>query len=209
MTLVLRKSREELAKAEKAYLELIAAQSVEQAEQAWLKLIHALEHVWYKTLNNMTTCSRFQGWSGKYVKLRRSDELLAYLKNARDADTHTISEPVGVDFENTGIASLEIIGADGSTLRYVDVPHIKKFLQKQGLHDNTVVHVDASNKSTTAARLMRLNIIHNRSRSYRPPTTHLSNLLVSNDPVSVAKLALEFYTNFVNEVEVQFQNEGI
>lgn len=207
MTLILKNSRIEIKNAEESYLLLFNAQTFSQAEKAWLDFLGALERVWQKTEYNMQKNSRYKGWRGKYISLRRNDELLAYLKNARDAKEHTISEVAGIKFSESGMAKLGIRGVDGNVTNLWNFPSMKKFLEQSELTNDTVVHVEPEEKNMIKADLMKLNIVHNRGISYSPPTKHLNKELHDTDSLSIAKLGLEFYKEFVKEVEATFFNE--
>jgi hypothetical protein len=39
---------------------------------------------------------------------------------------------------------------------------------------------------------------------YNPPKTHMGNKLPWSAPINVAELGIEYYRNFINEVEEQF-----
>ncbi|HSX43469.1 MAG TPA: hypothetical protein VLF59_05285 [Candidatus Saccharimonadales bacterium] len=209
MPLILKKSREELTKAERALAGLHKARTMDDAERAWQHLINALERVWLKSIANMQNSSRFQGWCGKYVKLRRSDDLLAYLVNARGAYEHTIRELVGAKFEDTDMANLTILGEDGSYLRLFDVPEMRAFLDKAELHGDTIVHVETEKKATTDAKIMQLHTIYNRGRTYPVPLRHLGKPLEENDSITIGGLGIKFYKGYIESVEAEFQNENI
>lgn len=205
--MILKNSRIELKNAEESYLLLLNAQTFSEAEKAWLDFLGALERVWQKTEYNMQKNSRYKGWHGKYISLRRNDELLAYLKNARDAKEHTISEGAGIKFSESDMSKLGIRGADGSLTKLWEFPSMKKVLEKSELTNDTVVHVEPDEKNMIKADLMKLNMVHNRGVSYSPPTKHLNKELNDTDPFFIAKLGLEFYKEFVKEVEATFFNE--
>jgi hypothetical protein len=141
--------------------------------------------------------------------MRRDDELLCYLKNARDAKEHTISQAVGIKFKETGMANIGVNGDDGSVMLLSSIPSIRDFWKKSGLTEETIVHVSSDDKDKISSSSMKLNIVHNKGVSYSPPKIHLGKNLPDNDPLMVAKLGLVFYKNFVHDVEREFKNSGI
>ncbi len=175
-----------------------------ELEAAWSAFLYRVERVWYKTLSHMKANPRFLGWKGKYEALRKADELLLYLKQARGAEEHTIVEVVGVEFRDSPMGQLGIRGADGSVVPLWDFPEMRAFLEKAGLTDKAVVHAEAGEKATYRADFARLNIIHNRGGAYLPPKRHLGQDLKANDPITVAEFGLEFYRTFVTDVEAGF-----
>jgi len=85
-------ARAELGKARASIEEMHGAKSLSEFEGSWKDFLHKLERVWNKAVNVCGKNPRFNGWKGKYEKLRREDELLAYFTNARDAEEHTVAE---------------------------------------------------------------------------------------------------------------------
>ena len=86
-----RHSRIVLARAAAALQAMEAAEELEAFERHWQEFLHRVERVWIKCTAQYKSSSRWQGWSGEMVRLRRNDPLLSHLKNARDADQHTLS----------------------------------------------------------------------------------------------------------------------
>lgn len=209
MPLILKNSREEIKNCSKAVEKMINSTTFREAESAWFDFLAGLERIWNKTLYNMQSSSRFKGWYGQYKKLRKDDELLSYLKNARDAREHTISQPVGIKFSESGMAKLGIKGSDGSVTPFASIPSIRDFWEKSGVVDETIVHVFEEEKDKFKSKLMMLNTVHNRGRSYSPPHKHLGKKLVDNKPIIVAKLGLIFYQEFIQKVELEFKDLGI
>ena len=65
-------------------------------ESNWIDFLINLEKIWKKSELECKHFSTFQPWQGKYKNERRKDPLLKYLKNARDADQHSI-QPITIE----------------------------------------------------------------------------------------------------------------
>lgn len=74
-------------------MSLKAAENFEVFEEEWRHFLNCIEKVWDKVERSCQHVKNsFQPWQGKYANLRRKDMLLRYLKQARDADNHSIQE---------------------------------------------------------------------------------------------------------------------
>ena len=68
--------------------------SFHKFERAWRDFLTSIDRVWNKTESR---CVNVKGWSkfeSKYKRLRKKDELLKYLIQARNVSEHSISEVV-------------------------------------------------------------------------------------------------------------------
>jgi hypothetical protein len=68
-----------------------SASDFDSFEDAWRQYLMALRKVWIKTERGCQHVrKRFEPWQGKFKRQRKKDQLLRYLKHARNADEHTI-----------------------------------------------------------------------------------------------------------------------
>ena len=122
--------------------------------------------------------------------------LLRYLKQARDADNHSIQDVAkiepggrGIRFQNPRggyIKHMEIRG--GELVAYEGDPII--------IEDKL-------------PRLVAVSV-KNNGAWYNPPTSHLDQQIPSHHPVFLAELGLKFYENYIREVErTFFQNKAL
>lgn len=185
-----RQARAEIYTAEQALQSMKLAKSFNEFERIWKIYLNCIEKCWLKVEGICQPIrNNFEPWQGKFLNLRKKDMLLKYLKNARDADQHTIQEVVEPITElrsiyalhNTHIKSLRIDG--GNITEYVG--------SKPLFTTNTLAGV----------KLLR---IKNRSDWYSPPTQHLGKCLEKNDPISIAQHGLEFYKDFLDQAEKEF-----
>lgn len=107
----LKHPRAELKAAENALQAMRTAQSFDKFEEEWRSFLNYLEKVWVKAER---ACQHIQNqflpWQGEFSRLRKKDMLLRYLKQARDADNHSIQEVVE---HKPGIYSFSLPGGPG------------------------------------------------------------------------------------------------
>jgi ribosomal protein S15P/S13E len=166
--------------------------SLDEYEEHWKDYLHNLERSWNKLTSHLKKSPKFQGWNrrGQVEKLRKKDNLLSYLVNARGADEHSIEDITARESGGIGINP-----AEGNSLT---------------LKNLTINGNDISFESEQAVRVdfipgkIRLLPVSNRGRAYEVPSKHLSRVLKSSDPVEIAEIAVKFYTEFFKEAEAYF-----
>jgi hypothetical protein len=90
---VLKHPRAELRAASRAIEDMRTASSMEEFEAEWRQFLACLEKVWTKVERSCQKVRyKFEPWQGTYHRLRKKDMLLRYLKQARDADNHSIQD---------------------------------------------------------------------------------------------------------------------
>lgn len=113
----LKAAKAELIAAEKALAAMEAAKDFSSFEEEWRSLLNNLEKVWIKTERACQHIqNKFQPWQGKYSQLRKKDMLLRYLKQARDADNHSVQE---VMEKKPGHYSFTVPGGPGESIPFL------------------------------------------------------------------------------------------
>jgi len=188
--------RSELQAAAKTIEGMRDAKSFDEFEAEWRAFLNYLEKAWIKVERCCQPFrAKFQPWQGTYHHLRKKDMLLRYLKQARDADNHSIQDVAtiepgsrGIRFQNPRggyINHMEIRG--GALVAYEGDPII--------IEDKP-------------PRLVAVSV-KNNGAWYNPPTSHLDQQIPSHHPVLLAELGLKFYENYIREVEHEFfQNKA-
>lgn len=192
MSNALTNSRAELARAKAALEQLKSAKSFVEFEDKWRDLLGYLEKCWNKSaLECNHVKNQFIPWQGTFVKLRRKDPLLSYLKQARDSDNHSVQEAIdrvpggiGGKFVNPRggyINSLAITG-DGSIHYQGDPLTINYFPEK-----------------------VEVRSVVNFGTTYEPPKYHRGTRLHSQkDPLEIASHGISFYENYLDQIERKF-----
>ncbi len=179
-------SEKELKKAKKSLKIMKEIKSKEdknlliEFESNWIDFLINLEKIWKKSELECKHFSTFQPWQGKYTSERRKDPLLKYLKNARDADQHSIqSITIEKDYE------IEIISpSEGST-----------FIEGE----NIEIKVDIKNPRIEPETFKNFDVL------YAPPLEHLGEKLINpNDPIEIAELGIRYYEEYLNSIRAKF-----
>lgn len=191
-----RHSRIELTRAAAALQAMEVSEDLRAFELHWQEFLHRLERVWIKCATQYKRSSRWQGWSGEVVRLRRKDPLLSYLKNARDADQHTLSE---ITARSPSALTLTAGGPQGRAL-------IKRLtIDRDGklrMEGDGVLNLVFRPEQT------RLVPVVNRGRAYPVPRSHLGRPINPEDVLAVARTAWAYYANLLDQAEASFSADG-
>ena len=190
----LNQSRVEIQKAENSFQSMKDSKTLHEFETHWRDFIINIEKAWIKSERECQDFkNKFQPWQGNYVKSRRIDPLLKYMKNARDADMHSIQEIVEKINGSSSINPLnKKIGL-----------HIDKLVIKNG----KIVEYEGSQPLIIENKPAKIEAIPfvNQGTTYFPPTYHKGKSLKNpKNPIEIGGLALEFYSNYLNEIEKKF-----
>ena len=132
-------------------------------------------------------------WKKPYAKLRKKEPLLKYLKQARNAEMHGISESVSAS------SGIEI---EDKTGRGMQIKAIEYTL-KEGLLE---INLKTNDLFTDVnVKLMpidpKLVKVQNRSKWYNPPKTYLGNKIDDLHPISIAEIGYKFYKSYISDAE--------
>ncbi|GED78413.1 MULTISPECIES: hypothetical protein [Pseudomonas] len=183
--------RIELEKALKSIEEMEHAKSLDDFEEAWKAYLFRIERSFNKAQAHFKKSPKWDAWWGKYKRLRSSDELLAYLINARGAEEHSVEEIVGRDGGGIGINP-----AHGNSL-YIESLTTDAFGNIQ-IRSPQAIKIDFIPEKT------KLLPVLNRGRTYPTPHMHLGKPIDASDVCGVARLAHNFYSSFLLEAELYF-----
>lgn len=156
-------------------------------QSAWETFVFRLERAWDRTERAVRTVAGrdAQSWISVNSKLRRTDPLLVYLRQARNAETHAISTSISMD----RVVSLSDRFGRPFSIRDVTISIVGKTLTIDVTsHD---IGIDWTGNLEPGDPY--LQTIVNRGKSYEPPGLHLGNRLVDRHPVAVATRGLNFY----------------
>lgn len=183
---------DQLKKAESYIDKMANAASLHEYDEYWKEFLHNLERSWNKLTSHLSKSPKYQGWveRGRTEGLRRQDQLLSYLVNARGAEEHSVS-----DISRKQPGGIGINPAFGRRL------HINKLEINNGQ-----IYIDSEQPIKVEFIPGRVDLLNveNRGREYQVPTEHLGKKLSSNDPIEIAKLGVEFYRKYFEKAEKQF-----
>jgi len=187
----LRHAKDELSAAKRAIDSMSKAKDTEIFEQAWREFLSCLEKAWIKTEQ---IChphrAEFQPWQGKYQRLRKKDALLRYLKQARNADNHSIQD---VSQLNPGklIVKWKHPSGDSSKDIEIDESEANNYNADELFIELTSPHIEALP-------------VKNQGKWFNPPKSHLGKAIEDIHPVTLAEHGFEFYSKFLAETERKF-----
>jgi hypothetical protein len=188
----LRHPRLELTAAAAAISNMGESKSMEEFEQAWRAYLNNIEKCWVKVERSCQhVVNQFQPWQGQYTNLRKKDMLLRYLKQARDADNHSVQDVAQMEPGSASIQSRP--GADVHTIRHMEVRNGK------------IVHYDGDPLVMTITPPQPVAVrVKNNGEWYNPPTSHLGKPVTSRHPIHLASLGLAFYSDYLEKVHQKF-----
>lgn len=166
------------------------AQSFADFEEHWKNLLHQVERCWTKASSKYGSLSNWRAFRDKYESLRRNDPLLAYMKNARDADEHTVDDIVSHEPGGIGINP-----AEGNSL-YIERMEINRGLIS--IESPQRIRVDFIPGKT------KLLPVNKRDGTYAAPTSHLGDAIDPDNVADVAERAIGFYEKVLDEAESAF-----
>jgi len=187
----LKHSKAELRAASRAIESMKRSDSMDRFESEWREFLTCLEKVWTKVER---TCqphrNTFQPWQGQFQALRKKDMLLRYLKQARDADNHSIQDMTEI---KPGETTLNLVNRGGGYIQNLEIRN-GQIVSYQG---------DPMVLKTTFPHPIAVPI-QNNGVWYNPPTSHLGRPVLNLHPVTLADLGIAFYSDFVGQAEGKF-----
>lgn len=184
-------ARKELNACKRCFERMISAKNYEEYEEAWCDFLNRLEKIFEKL---QRACypqkEKFNALLSKENALRNSDPLLKYLKQARNADTHSIQDiaqkvpgslSVGIDIPNSNVP----IRIEKLVMRGTEITEYR------GSHPLIV---------TFTPETVEVKELINRGVHYSPPESHLSRPLETRHPTDLARLGVEFYEQLFEKV---------
>lgn len=190
------KARSRLRIATKAIEDLKAATNHQEFSDTWYSFLTAAKNV-YTCLEQASKASaEDRQWFGAAKAVRKGDELLQYLFQARDDEEHGVE--VATELRPGGI------GIGVNKPGFSKAMHIRslKFDEKGGVEldaeslDGLPILIEA-----TPGRTVLKPVNGRGNRTYSPPTSHLGQPLPDNSPIIVAQLALVYLRGLVDKAE--------
>jgi hypothetical protein len=188
------KAKSRMRVAEKALSELKVSSEYEVFSDTWYTFLVAEKSVYTVLEQGAKISPQSRQWFGKVKQIRRDDELLQYLFEARNDDEHglessTVHVPgslsIGVAREGYS-RSMRFSGSIGMG----GALNIESLDGKPVLIEETLPHV----------RL--INVMARGNRTIPPPTTHRGSPLADHSPVNVAELGFVYLAELVAEAEL-------
>lgn len=187
----LRHSKADLRSAARAIEIMKASDSFEAFESEWRVFLTCLEKVWAKVERACQPHKNaFQPWQGQFQALRKKDMLLRYLKQARDADNHSIQDVAVIV---PGRSTINFLNPKGGYIKHLRISNG----QVTHYEGDPIVQTSTSPHAVAVA-------VKNNGNWYNPPTTHLDKAIPDQHPITLAELGLKFYGDYLTKVEQIF-----
>jgi hypothetical protein len=183
------KLQEELSRARNLITAMKGSGTLAELEDHWKEYLGRLERVWFKATAHYKKSPKWQRWQARFEKERKDDPLLSYLRNARGADEHTVSDIV--EHQQSHIAIVP--GEHGGTIRNLRIGSGFATAETTGTVD--VVF--------NPARIKLLPVV-NRGVTFDVPRMHQGSTLDPESVVAVAEVGLRYYENFLNDADMFF-----
>jgi hypothetical protein len=184
------KLQDELARAREALVAMRSSKNLAELERFWKEYLGRIERVWFKLFAHYKRSPKWQAWQAPYEKMRKSDPLLSYLRNARGADEHTLADIV--EHQQGQIAIVP--GEQGGTIR-----NIKVF--EDGTY--TAETTGTVGVEFNSSRIRLLPVV-NRGVTYAVPRHHQGLAIDSDDVLKLAEIGLNFYEQLLRDAEIFF-----
>ena len=190
------KARSRLRIAAKAIDHLKAATNHQNFSDTWYTFLTAAKNVYTCLEQASKATAPGRQWFGGIKALRKSDELLQYLFQARDDEEHGVEAATELQPGALGIG----VNKPG----FSTAMHIRRLaIDQQGnveldatSHDGKPILLEI-----TPARSILKPVTGRGNRIYDPPTAHLGNAIPDNSPIPVAQLALIYLESLVDQAE--------
>lgn len=169
----LRYAAEEFSLADSAYRKMvkIGVGDFAEYEKAWREFLHHIERVWIKTQAAIHNMPDWQRIESEAEGLRTNDPLLAYIKQVRNVDEHTISD-IAKDWD----------------------PRFK-VIQK-----GNKIELNWKEWDRPLLPVKNRGIVYNPPQSHLGKSIEHLKRKGKAEPRVVAELALKFYCDFLNKV---------
>jgi hypothetical protein len=186
--------------AAKALEDLRAWKSFDEFDTAWFVFLSAWKAVYTTLEQGVKGDPKATQWFGLRNKTRRADELLQYLYQARNDDTHGLEEQA--QKTSGGLAF-------GRPLDSSKPMIIKNMTISTGPAGPSITY-DATSENfdphfeIIAAKVSLLPVRDRDKQSgkvYPPPTSHLGNPLKDDSPVYIAELGLAYVRSMVEDAK--------
>lgn len=182
-------SKDKLRKAKNALADYNAAKSFDQALDAWTTFLNAVGGVYAKLEQGCKGNKNSEAWFNRKHQERKTDKMLQYLHQARNADEHGLARVARNDLA-TGI---------NKTLAFNERIPVKV----QFLEADRKTPKGEPRDAVVAGPSARLVAVTNRGQTYAPPSEHLGEPLPYGEDFHdvVMGAAIEYIETMIAEAE--------
>lgn len=185
------KAGKRLRSAKEALERISRSPNFAEFERAWTDLLIHLNSMHQIFFVGSANLPKSDAWCAKIKGERRSDPLLQYLQQARNADEHGI-EPLA-KLEPGGM----FIGGPGESFHLRSLRAVPDGLGGMRVE----VETGAGQKPTIGFRAPYASLVPvtNRKVRYDPPKQHLGEIIDDPTPLKIAELAFAYHEHMLKE----------
>ncbi|BCU55284.1 hypothetical protein [Enterobacter kobei] len=186
-------AKKELNRALRCIERMKQAKSYDEYDEAWSDFLSRIENVFSRVKLAAGNHAKYIGFSSKVNHLRSTDELLIYLKQARNTAHHGIADTSRFIAGGLGINPFTPGGS----------VHIKNMtIDRQG---NVTFTPGGPVEVVTHPSTIEAVSCSNRGMKYDPPANHLGQKILSKSPITLAELGCKFYQDYLFSAEQTFK----
>lgn len=185
-------AKKELNRAFRCIERMKEAKNYDGYDEAWSDFLSRIENVYSRVKVAAGNHRKYLGFSSKVNHLRSRDELLIYLKQARNTAHHGIADTSRF---LAGGLSIDSISPGGS----VHIQHMS--IDGQG--NTTIIPGGPVKVVIEPGKIEAVSCI-NRGIKYDPPENHLGKAILSKNPIALAELGYKFYHDYLVSAEQAF-----
>lgn len=191
----------ELARACEFFELMKKDKTFEDFESHWKLFLHHIERLWLKSKSHYKKSPKWARWARPYEAEWKSDQLLQYLHEARNAEQHTVAEIVSKDLiGGTGIGFQVVGGGSPENALTVQEHSNRNFHHEAQIHTEGDMHF-------LEILVFRMKLLPMKDRNRKitaVPTIHLKKPIDNHDVLSLAACGYNWYAIFLNAAEEEF-----
>lgn len=209
-TRALEKAKDRLRLAKSAVENLRSCKTYQEFFDQWYVFLTSSKNIYTVLEQGSKSTPQSRQWFGKVKSLRKSDQLLQYLFEARNDEEHGLGESLRLQPARTtigvaGAGASNDIMLNGGPFRNVRVTNFNKAVQFEGgVPEGVTVHsLDSKPVKIlrTPASTVLVEVNARGNRKYAPPTSHMTKEVLDKSPLGVATLAISYYEILLKEAE--------
>lgn len=194
MIIDLNPSKKEIRNAERCLEKMKSSSDYDEYEANWRNCLNHIEKCFEKIrIATKPIEGKFSSKLSLELMAIKTDSLLCYLKQARNADNHSIQD----------ISKLIPGGMEMTSMLSGGSHYIKQLTINNGV----LTHYEGDPvKITFTPTTIEVTEIINRGSKYSPPNSHLGKTFSSKNPIDLARKGIEFYSEVINKTEKELLN---
>lgn len=206
----LEKAQRRLRVAQESAAALPDAENHRDFADKWYVFLHAAKGIYTTLEQGAKSTPQARQWFGKVNQIRKDDELLRYISEARNDDEH------GIEEQTQAIPGASVLGISrpgenrvlrdqfGNTFFNIDgaawevgdgAMPLSKMPRITALDGKPVIN------AYRPARIVLKPVMDRSYRQYDPPRSHMGKDLQSDTALEVAELAIRYLSGLVVEAE--------